>query len=86
MPARGADAPTELPLTEAFDFVVVDAGSAGCIVASRLSENGRYSVLLIEAGASDDSFFPTITMGNINAPTMTVAEKGANVVLFGDNR
>lgn len=50
-------------MTEAFDFVVVGAGSAGCIVASRLSECGRYSVLLIEAGGSDDSFWFKIPVG-----------------------
>jgi choline dehydrogenase len=35
------------------DYVIVGAGSAGCALAYRLSESGRYSVLIIEAGGTD---------------------------------
>jgi choline dehydrogenase len=43
-----------------FDYVVVGAGSAGCVIAALLAEDGDTSVLLLEAGGSDRSRFCTI--------------------------
>jgi choline dehydrogenase len=42
---------------ETFDYVIVGAGSAGCVLADRLTENGRSSVLVLEYGGSDRSIF-----------------------------
>lgn len=44
-------------MNAAFDYVVVGGGSAGCVVASRLSEDPRTTVCLIEAGPPDKSMF-----------------------------
>jgi len=40
-----------------YDYIIVGAGSAGCVLANRLTENGAHRVLLIEAGGSDRSLY-----------------------------
>jgi choline dehydrogenase len=46
-----------------FDYVVVGAGSAGCVLANRLSADGRHSVLLLEAGPKDNNLWIHVPLG-----------------------
>ena len=48
-------------MKQKFDYIIVGAGSAGCVLANRLSANSQNSVLLIEAGGKDNDL-------NIHAP------------------
>ena len=68
----------------AFDYIIVGAGSAGCVLADKLSANGQHSVLLLEAGPSDRRFWvqtpigygATFTDPSVNWCFQTEAEAG----------
>ncbi len=69
-----------------FDYIIVGAGSAGCVLANRLTENGRYSVLVLEAGGSDNRFWIQTPIGygktfydpSVNWMYMTEPDPGIN--------
>lgn len=49
--------------SQTFDYVIVGAGSAGCVLANRLSADGRHSVCVLEAGGKDSHPFVHIPAG-----------------------
>ena len=49
--------------SSSYDYIIVGAGSAGCVVANRLSADPKVSVCLIEAGGSDKSLWVKIPAG-----------------------
>ncbi|CAG2132655.1 Alcohol dehydrogenase [acceptor] [Cupriavidus yeoncheonensis] len=71
---------------ETFDYIIVGAGSAGCVLANRLTQDAEVNVLLLEAGGKDDYHWIHIPVGYLycigNPRTdwlyRTVAEKGLN--------
>jgi choline dehydrogenase len=50
-------------VAETFDYIIVGAGSAGCVLADRLSASGRHRVLLLEAGGTDMRFYVQMPLG-----------------------
>ena len=76
----------ETSVTDTFDFVVVGAGSGGCAVAGRLSEDAATSVALLDAGGPCDNWVVTtpgalvlMVAGNVNNWAFnTVPQKGLN--------
>lgn len=55
---------------QTFDYVIVGAGSAGCVLANRLSEGGRHTVALLEAGGRDTNPWIHIPVGYVKTMDM----------------
>lgn len=69
-----------------YDYIVIGAGSAGCVLADRLSASGKHKVLILEAGGSDNRFWIQTPIGygktfydpSVNWMYMTEPDPGIN--------
>lgn len=67
-PQPAAQRPSPVPTAaasprDAYDFVIVGGGAAGCVLANRLSADGRYRVVLVETGSSSSSMLVNMPLG-----------------------
>ncbi len=55
--------PAKLPAVDTYDYIIIGAGTAGCVLAERLSADARQRVLILEAGGSDNRFWIKTPIG-----------------------